>query len=73
MIYMLILFPLVMAAATFALPFDRQPALALALGGPGASCLGRLGRYSGLETALLSRGWEAGCCSILLASSSSGS
>ena len=72
MLYILILFPLVMAAATFTLPFDRHRPWLLPLGALGHLALVVSVRVLGPEIAPLSRGWEAGCSSILLASSSSG-
>ena len=72
MIYLLILFPLVMAAATFALPSDRWRPWLLPVGALGHLALVVLG---GLPAGRRprSRGWEAGCCSIPWESSSSAS
>ena len=69
MIYLLIVFPLVMAAVTFALPSTA--------GGRGSCPWGRLGHLALVLSAVFrpgdapapSRGWEAGCCSIRSASS----
>ncbi len=63
MSYVLIVFPLLLAAVTFALPSSRGRAWLLPSGALCTLCLfSRLS--SSPETAHRSPGWAVGCCSI---------
>ena len=66
MIYLLIVFPLAMAAVAFALPSDRLAALAAAVGSAGAPRSWSSGLIFRTGSRSPASGWEAGCCSIPL-------
>ena len=73
MIYLLILFPLVMAAVTFAVPSNRWRPWLLPLGALGHLALVVGGDLRPAGRRRRSRAWAAGCCSTRWARSSSAS
>ena len=72
MVYLLILFPLVMAAVTFAVPSNRWRPWLLPVGALGHLGLVVAAIFQPVDGAP-SRAWAAGCCSTPSARSSSAS